>query len=124
MEYSGNMLSKKKKKKNPNGLIAVVFLIPTLFSSVFFARFFGSLSFYMMHNENKNFPPKKWAQACLQSFLPPPPPPMSAPPSRLGTNNLTYSSPPSPDLIYDQHRIGGQRQSSKRLRDHSLHRYA
>ncbi|XP_014203585.1 discoidin domain-containing receptor tyrosine kinase B-like [Copidosoma floridanum] len=59
------------------------------------------------------------AKACLQSFFPPPPPPMSAPPSRLGANNLTYSSPPSPDLMCER-----GRQGNKRPRDHSLHRYA
>ncbi|XP_058790512.1 discoidin domain-containing receptor 2-like [Phymastichus coffea] len=58
------------------------------------------------------------AKACLQSFFPPPPPPMSAPPSR-GASNLTYSSPPSPDLMCDRNGRAG----SKR-RDHSLHRYA
>ncbi|KAL0115805.1 hypothetical protein PUN28_010981 [Cardiocondyla obscurior] len=57
------------------------------------------------------------AKACLQSFFPPPPPPMSAPPLR-GSNNLTYSNPPSPEPVCER-----ERRSSKR-REHSLHRYA
>lgn len=57
------------------------------------------------------------AKACLQSFFPPPPPPMCAPPPR-GSNNLTYSSPPSPEPIPERERRGSKR------REHSLHRYA
>nr|XP_050858447.1 discoidin domain-containing receptor 2-like isoform X1 [Vespula vulgaris] len=57
------------------------------------------------------------AKACLQSFFPPPPPPMSAPPPR-GSNNLTYSNPPSPEPVCERERRGSKR------REHSLHRYA
>ncbi|XP_031776705.1 discoidin domain-containing receptor 2 isoform X2 [Nasonia vitripennis] len=60
----------------------------------------------------------KSSRGSAKSFFPPPPPPMSAPPSRVGANNLTYSSPPSPDLMCDRSRNGSKR------RDHSLHRYA
>uniref|UniRef100_A0ABD2WIM6 F5/8 type C domain-containing protein n=1 Tax=Trichogramma kaykai TaxID=54128 RepID=A0ABD2WIM6_9HYME len=71
------------------------------------------------------------AKACLQSFFPPPPPPMSAPPSRLGSgsNNLTYSGPPSPDLMMCERngRVvgnGAVAGAKRQARDHSLHRYA
>nr|KAF7415560.1 hypothetical protein H0235_012152 [Vespula pensylvanica] len=60
---------------------------------------------------------KSSSRGSAKSFFPPPPPPMSAPPPR-GSNNLTYSNPPSPEPVCERERRGSKR------REHSLHRYA